>query len=50
MPDMYALIPRACGPWDLGMHIRQNTHAHVTTIKLTPRSIVPYKLMYKFTN
>ena len=26
------LIPWACGPQDSGVHIRQNTHAHVTTI------------------
>ena len=32
LPDMYTLIPWACGPRDLGVHIRQNTHAHVTTI------------------
>ena len=30
--DMYALSPRACGPRALGMHIRQITHAYVTTI------------------
>ena len=29
LPDMYTLIPRACGPRDLGVHIRQNTRAHV---------------------
>ena len=28
---MYTLIPRACGPQDSGVHIRQNTRAHVTT-------------------
>ena len=33
LPDMYTLIPRACGPRDSGVHIRQNTRAHVTTIK-----------------
>ena len=33
LPDMYALSPRACGPQALGIHIRQITHAHVTTIK-----------------
>ena len=32
LPDMYALSTRDCGPWALGMHIRQITHAHVTTI------------------
>ena len=40
LPDMYTLIPRACGPRDSGVHIRQNTRAHVTTIKcntLTPQ-------------
>ena len=35
LPDMYTLIPRACGPRASGVHIRQNTHAHVTTIKCT---------------
>ena len=33
LPDMYALSPRACGPRALGIHIRQITRAHVTTIK-----------------
>ena len=33
MPNLYNLIPRACGPRDSGVHIRQNTHVHVTTIK-----------------
>ena len=28
LPDMYTL-----GPWASGVHIRQATHAHVTTIK-----------------
>ena len=32
LPDMYTLIPRACGPRDSGVHIRQNTRVHVTTI------------------
>jgi len=32
LPDMYTLGPRACGPWALGIHIRQIPHAHVTTI------------------
>ena len=32
LPDMYALSPRACGPRALGIHIRQITHAYVTTI------------------
>ena len=32
LPDMYALSPRACGPWALGIHIRQIPRAHVTTI------------------
>ena len=35
LPDMYTLIPRACGPRDSGVHIRQNTRVHVTTIKCT---------------
>ena len=35
LPDMYTLIPRARGPRDSGVHIRQNTRAHVTTIKCT---------------
>ena len=30
LPDMYAL-----GPWALGIHIRQITRAHVTTITCT---------------
>ena len=32
LPDMYTLSPRACGPRASGVHIRQTTHAHVTTI------------------
>jgi len=32
LPDMYTLCPRACGPWASGVHIRQTTRAHVTTI------------------
>ena len=32
LPDMYTLIPRACGPWASGIHIRQIPHGHVTTI------------------
>ena len=32
LPDMYALSPRACGPWASGIHIRQIPRAHVTTI------------------
>ena len=32
LPDMYALSPRACGPRASGIHIRQITRAHVTTI------------------
>ena len=32
LPDMYALSPRACGSRALGIHIRQITCAHVTTI------------------
>ena len=32
LPEMYALSPRACGPRALGIHIRQITRAHVTTI------------------
>ena len=35
LPDMYALSPRACGPWALGIHIRQVPRAHVTTITYT---------------
>ena len=41
LPDMYALSPRACGPRALGIHIRQITRAHVTTIKYT---VVWFKL------
>ena len=33
LPDMYTLIPWACGPRDSGVHIRKNTRVHVTTIK-----------------
>ena len=36
LPDMYALIPRACGPRDEGLHIRQIPRAHVTTITCMP--------------
>ena len=32
LPDMYTRSPRAAGPRDEGVHIRQNTSAHVTTI------------------
>ena len=32
LPDMYALIPWACGPWASGIHIRLIPHVHVTTI------------------
>ena len=32
VPDMYALSPRTCDPRALGIHIRQITRAHVTTI------------------
>ena len=35
LPDMYALSPWACGPRALDIHIRQSTHAHVTTITCT---------------
>ena len=35
LPDMYTLIPRACGPRASGIHIRQIPHGHVTTIKCT---------------
>ena len=31
LPDMYALSPWACGPQASGIHIRQNTRAHVIT-------------------
>ena len=30
--DMYTLSPRACGPQASDVHIRQTTHAHITTI------------------
>ena len=30
--DMYARSPRAAGPRDEGIHIRQITNGHVTTI------------------
>ena len=32
LPDMYARSPRAAGPRDEGIHIRQITNGHVTTI------------------
>ena len=32
LPDMYAQSPRAVGPRASGIHIRQITHGHVTTI------------------
>ena len=32
LPDMYAQSPRAAGPRAEGIHIRQITNAHVTTI------------------
>ena len=35
LPDIYTLSPRACGPRALGVHIRQTTHAYVTTITCT---------------
>ena len=31
LPDIYALSPRACGPWASGICIRQISPAHVTT-------------------
>ena len=52
LPDMYALSPWACGPQALGIHIRQSTRAHVTTITYNiPRKcnllpLVPYKGTY----
>ena len=33
LPDMYTRCPRAAGPRAEGVHIRQTTRAHVTTIK-----------------
>ena len=42
LPDMYALIPRACGPRDSGVHIRQNTRVHVTTIKCSLATCICY--------
>ena len=33
-PDMYTLSPRACSPRASGVHIRQSTRAHVTTITI----------------
>ena len=46
LPDMYSIIyyyyyllytrsPQTCGPWALGVHIRQTMSAHVTTITCT---------------
>ena len=42
--DMYALSPRACGPQALGMHIRQITCVHVTTITCTLSALAFYCL------
>ena len=33
LPDMFTLSLWACGPWALGVHIRQTSHAHVTNTK-----------------
>lgn len=38
--DMYTLIPWACSPQDEGAHIRQKTHAHVTTISYVPLYLI----------
>ena len=35
LPDLYALSPRACSPWALGIHIRHIPHVHVTTVTYT---------------
>ena len=35
LPDMYARSPRAAGPRDEGIHIRQIMNGHVTTISQT---------------
>ena len=51
LPDMYALSPRACGPRALGIHIRQITRAHVTTIKcnwLSKTSLVRTTTKFNF--
>ena len=32
LPDIYTLSPRACGPWPLGVYIRQTTRAHGITM------------------
>ena len=37
---MYALSPQACGPWALGIHIRQITRADVTTITYIPVIVI----------
>ena len=33
--DMYTLSPQACDPWASGVHIRQTTCAHDTTVTCT---------------
>ena len=40
LPDMYTRSPRAAGPRDEGIHIRQITNGHVTTIMYHFVSIV----------
>jgi len=40
LPDMYALSPWACGPWALGIHIKQIPLAHVTTITCTTSKVM----------
>ena len=32
LPDNAHTNPRGHSPWDSGVHIRQNTSAHVTTV------------------
>ena len=32
LPDMYGLSPQTCGPWAVGIYIRQIPCAHITTI------------------
>ena len=44
-----ALSPRACGPRILGVHIRQSTHACVTTIKYLCTRIIQYMYIIIFT-
>ena len=37
LPDIYTLSTWACGPWALGVYIRQTTRAHGITIKINKK-------------